>query len=109
MQWKSKLGISVFLTVLALLFALSAFAQARPVKGSGSLPESGGENNQGAYVLREQDGYIAVYRDASGVQSVEKTDIDVDTLRRVDRDMLEQGIAAKTEDELLCLLEDFGS
>lgn len=111
MQWKSKLGISVFLCVLALLFALSAFAQARPMKSSGGISSGRSDtvHAEGAYVLREQDGYITVYSEASGIQSIEKTDIDVETLRSVDRDMLEQGIVAKTKDDLLCLLEDLGS
>ena len=110
MQVKSKMGLAVLMLVLAVLFALSAFAQAglSISRSSGTAP-AGGRENIGTYILREQDGFIAVYGADSANTPLELTDIEVSTLRRVDQDMLEQGISAKSRDELLTLLEDLGS
>ena len=60
------------------------------------------------YLLREKDGYVAVYR--SGENKPERiTEIETPLLRRADRAMLEKGIPAESLGEMLSLLEDLGS
>ena len=60
------------------------------------------------WVLCEKDGVIAVYK--SGQNRPELvTDIETPVLRRADRAMLAKGIPAEDLDEVLTLLEDFGS
>ena len=61
------------------------------------------------YWLRAYNGHIAVFFNAeSDVPAIETT-IEIDTLRDVDQAKLMEGIAADTYEEVLKLLEDFGS
>ena len=68
-------------------------------------------NCEDHYVLREQDGYIAVYNELTEEISnlVEKTKIDVNLLREEDRFDLAEGIKIYGKEELTSLMEDFGS
>ena len=61
-----------------------------------------------AYILKEQDGYVAVFSSKDS-KLLELTAIPVSTLRRADRTLLETGIAADSRESLLMLLEDFNS
>lgn len=61
-----------------------------------------------AYILKEQDGYVAVFS-SNGSQLLEMTSIPVSTLRKADRYLLESGIAADSRETMLTLLEDFNS
>ena len=64
---------------------------------------------ESGYTLRAFNGHIAVfYGDIMNSPAIETT-IDVDTLRAVDREKLEAGIVVDSYDEVLKLLEDFGS
>ncbi len=66
------------------------------------------KSGRAQYLLREKDGYVAVYR--SGENKPERmTDIETPLLRRADRAMLERGIPAEDLGEVLSLLEDLGS
>ena len=59
-----------------------------------------------AYIVREADGYVAVYRaDAPGTP-MQITDIAVDDLREHDRELLRAGLGARDRQALLMLLED---
>lgn len=68
-------------------------------------------NCEDHYVLREQDGYIAVYNELTeGISNlVEKTEIDVNLLREEDRFDLAEGIKIYGKEELTSLMEDFES
>lgn len=61
------------------------------------------------YVLKEEDGYLAVYSDVTeNIRNlVEKTDILVETLREEDKNDLESGIKIYGKNELSSLIEDF--
>lgn len=61
------------------------------------------------YFLREYDGHVGVFSPHSSHMPVTVTDIEVAGLRDADRAMLSSGIAVADQDELLSLLEDFGS
>ena len=66
------------------------------------------KSGRAQYLLREKDGFIAVFR--SGENRPERmTDIETALLRRADRAMLEKGIPAEDLGEVLSLLEDLGS
>ena len=62
-----------------------------------------------AYVLRDCGGNVAVYDAASLRIPLRVTDIETAYLRQTDRELLEQGLAVSSEEELLMLLEDLGS
>jgi hypothetical protein len=61
------------------------------------------------YWLRAYDGHIAVYDNQSSDKPIIETTIDVDSLRTVDKAMLSNGIEAESYEDVLKLLEDFGS
>lgn len=61
-----------------------------------------------AYILKEQDGYVAVFSSNTD-QLLEMTAIPVSTLGRTDRALLESGITAIDRQALLRLLEDLNS
>lgn len=62
-----------------------------------------------SYWVRSYNGHIAVYNQKADVSPMIETTIAVEGLRGVDKDMLENGIEATSYEEVLKLLEDFGS
>jgi hypothetical protein len=61
------------------------------------------------FVLRETNGFIAVYTAAQPDKPQFTTGIRVSSLRQFDQRQLRRGIRAYNNTELLSLLEDFGS
>lgn len=61
------------------------------------------------YVLREYEGCVAVFASVGDASPMTLTDIEVDTLREADRQILSSGLAVADREELLTLLEDLGS
>ncbi len=62
-----------------------------------------------AYLLREVDGRLCVFLAGEGDSPILVTAISSDRLRRADREALHRGLPANDWEELLLLLEDFGS
>ena len=58
------------------------------------------------YLVRESGGIVAVYSGVSG-ELITAIDYPVAGLPRVDRDLLSDGIAIESDDELAMLLEDY--
>ena len=58
------------------------------------------------YYLSIDNGYVAVFYNDEVVFT---SDIEAETLRVVDRELLKEGIRANSYEEILLLLEDFGS
>lgn len=102
-------------SALALMAAcLGAYAVRSVTADSGKEPpdyyieeEAGPEN--AAYILRDCDGYIGVYTPGKLRTPQDVTDIEVSRLRESDQKLLKEGIPVSSRDELLTLLEDFGS
>lgn len=61
------------------------------------------------YILKLSGEYVAVFDSSSPDTPLEITQIHVSSLRHYDREQLKHGIIADTRDELLLLLEDYGS
>lgn len=61
------------------------------------------------YWLRSYNGHIAVYSNKMDDVPTIETTIDVEGLRAVDKELLDKGIKAETYEDVLKLLEDFGS
>ena len=61
------------------------------------------------YVLGVADGNVAVYGGGDMKRPVAVTDIELAGLREADRDLISQGLAVATQEELVALLEDLGS
>ena len=58
------------------------------------------------YLVRESDGIVAVYSGVSG-ELITAIDYPVAGLPRADRDLLSDGIAVESDDELAMLIEDY--
>lgn len=63
-------------------------------------------NAEPEYMLKAQNGKVAVFVDG---ELTVMTDISVSGMREADRKLLEQGIVLGTYNDVLCMLEDFGS
>ena len=119
MNLKLRMGLCCALGILALFSggyaasmptrATAAGSQTQPAAIPPAAFVSTAEQNRPGYLLRDCGGYIGIYRAENPGLLVELTAIEVVTLRKVDRDLLNQGIYCRTERELYSLLEDFGS
>lgn len=79
-------------------------AAAAPGKESQALCSTSEE--QDVYTLMEHEGSICVFQNGGIMLD---SGIDAGGLRKKDRQMLESGITASSYDEILGMLEDFGS
>ena len=61
------------------------------------------------YILKAYDGRIAVFSSENPGKPVSETDILISSLRAVDQKKLTAGIHAETYEQIVRLLEDFGS
>lgn len=61
------------------------------------------------YLLKLHQGRVAIFDARQTEVPVETTEIPEETLRNYDRELLTAGIPVSSEQELLRLLEDFGS
>jgi hypothetical protein len=68
-----------------------------------------GEQSDQTYVIRDVNGKIAVFDENSDKDPVYLTNTMTDTLRESDRNQLEKGISVYGYENMLKLLEDFGS
>ena len=112
-----RLRIGMYTLVLAIVCAVAALSIAQPKAVSAPQRPLGyiGDSSVGTqpefegFLLRSEGGCIAIYSSESLPAPFILTDIEVATLRELDRDLLEQGILTSTREEMLSLLEDFGS
>lgn len=61
------------------------------------------------FVVRELDGYVAVFFEGEDEVPVMVTDISVELLRDYDRELIKNGIVVPSKERLLMMLEDLGS
>ncbi len=101
--------LSVFISAAALMLLALAVVPALPVAEAEAAPVLAETQEEGSYWLRAYNGHIAVFFGRDEARPAIETTIDVETLRTVDREKLEQGIEAATYEDVLKLLEDFGS
>jgi len=101
------LAVMLFAAVM-MLAALLLTAGLRSV--ASEIPVIAGERESDpGYIVRAYNGHIAVFcGDITDSPAIETT-IEIDSLRAVDRDKLLAGIAVTSYDDVLKLLEDFGS
>lgn len=95
----------------ALVMALaavccSALAISVSVGAQEPAAEASAENR---YVLRDYDGYVAVFIENQPDSPMTVTDIQVGTLRELDRELLETGLKVATHEKLMMTLEDICS
>lgn len=111
MSIRLRAALLVCLTAAAAYLGVRAVAGVAPAKdevpdyyvqGTASPADT-------AFVLRDCGGYIGIYSSMSASSPESVTNISTAGLRAADRKLLEKGIPVSGRDELLTLLEDFGS
>ena len=110
---KLKTALLLCLMSFAALSVCGAWRSLHRVGGP-SLPEEVtarfvGREEDAAFFLKEQEGYVAVFAGRREREPVRRTEIDASLLRDTDRLLLQSGIPVSDSTELLCLLEDLGS
>lgn len=98
------LGIFLIGAISGSVVAFAGFGRAENELISDEAP--GSENR---YVLRDYEGYVAIFVENEPTLPMTVTDIQVSTLRELDKQMLVTGMKVDTHEGLVMLLEDLGS
>ncbi|MBQ3702962.1 MAG: hypothetical protein II885_09430 [Oscillospiraceae bacterium] len=110
-----KLKIALLLCLMGAALFSGAEALRSLKSGAGeAFPEAlyapfARNADRAAYVLGREGAYLAVFPPGGGREPLSVTAIELQTLRRVDRAMVEAGLPVRSRRELLQLLEDLGS
>ena len=108
----TKLKIALAGVLFMAMILLSAFVIADFVAA-----EDGGEavgcmaesSERICYVLRDYEGYIAIFVENDAARPMTVTDIQTSTLRELDRKLLETGLKLYSHETLMMTLEDLSS
>lgn len=109
MKPKIKLMIISALFIFAVFSATSALTDMNKADTSDQTVECMADSVENSYVLREYGGYVAVYVENNPACPMTVTDIQVSTLRALDRQLLETGLKLASREKLMMTLEDLGS
>lgn len=114
MRLNRRILTTAGLAGLAALAVFALFSAAGSLKRDGEpLPEeiyaAYADRSGTEYLLKNRDGFIAVYKAETDRDPVSVTSIELAGLRKADRAMIEKGIPVLDRVELLKLLEDLGS
>lgn|GEM_PF-255508 len=110
MKTKQKvLLLGLFLIFAITGAAFSTVSYVRAEKGGDNGIQSSDRANVGGYVLKEYNGYVAVYMENDQKNPITVTDTQVSTLRDLDKKLLKTGIKIATRERLMMTLEDLGS
>ena len=108
--------VKVKIAIIGMLVLLAAFLCAFAVIDSVSTEDGGAaiscmtENQEATcYVLRDYEGYVAIYVENDPSCPMTVTDIQVSTLRELDKKLLETGLKLYSRERLMMTLEDLGS
>jgi len=94
---------------LALAAAVSCPVAAFAFGGGEEEASVQAAETENSYVLRDYEGYVAIFVENEPELPVTVTDIQVSTLRELDRNLLVTGMKVEGHEELVMLLEDIGS
>lgn len=100
------LGALCLFTIFFAAFVLVDFGQA---KDSGEAVSAMAESSEICYVLRDYEGYVAIFVENDPSCPMTVTDIQVSTLRELDKMLLETGMKLYSRERLMMTLEDLGS
>lgn len=98
------LGVFMLCAVVTTVFALTGTSNAENQFISGEAVGSGNR-----YVLRDYEGLVAVFVENEPELPMTVTDIQVSTLRELDKQLLETGLKIDSHEKLVMTLEDLGS
>ena len=102
-----KLKIAILGVLMAGACVCTIFAFSDP--GYANTESQSAMASENCYVLRDYEGHVAVYVENDPSCPMTVTDIDVNTLRELDRETLQTGIKVKSKERLMMMLEDLGS
>jgi len=108
---KTKIKMAVMGILFLFTVFLSAFAFINSVEAddSGEAVSTMAENKVTCYVLRDYEGYVAIFVENEPSRPMTVTDIQVSTLRELDKTLLETGMKLYSRESLMMTLEDLGS
>ncbi len=110
MKIKFKILLMGLLIITTIFFAAFVFSDFKSSgEGQGAAVTAMAETSSICYVLREYEGYVAVFVENDPTRPMTVTDIQVSTLRELDRTLLETGIKLYSKERLMMTLEDLGS
>lgn len=100
------IGILCLFTVFFAAFVIIDFGEAKDESEAVSCMSEVEEN---CYVLRDYEGYVAIFVENNPSCPMTVTDIQVSTLRELDKMLLETGMKLYSRERLMMTLEDLGS
>lgn len=109
MKTKTRAFLLGIAFITALTFASAAIVSqvaAKSLESELSCFSGGAENR---YVLRDYEGYVAVFVENNPDCPMTVTDIQVSTLRELDKRLLQTGMKVQSHERLIMTLEDLGS
>lgn len=113
MKSKARIAISSTFVIVAVLCAVTAFAYGGESQEAGIVEEAivtkEGSISEEEFILKEYEGYIGIFAGGNGKTPIAVTEIDVDTLRNIDKRLLAEGVRVRGREEMAELLEDLGS
>ena len=101
--------IAVKIALCALLMLLAAWSLLAVLDSIGAVPASAQGQEDDGYMIREYEGYVAVWYPAQANYPAMITEIRTGDLPLTDRVGLRDGIPASDRDEVMRLLEDFAA
>ena len=110
MKFRVKIAVVGLLAIIAAFlsaFALVDYANAED-RGAAVSCMTDGEQTS-CFVLREYEGYVAVFKENELNSPMTVTNIQVSTLRELDKELLKEGIKLYSKERLMMTLEDLGS
>ena len=106
---KNKIKGFILGVMAAAAISSSVFAFAGAGKAENEFIDSIPPGSENRYVLRDYEGYVAIFVENEPELPMTVTNIQVSTLRELDRRMLVTGMKVDSHEGLVMLLEDLGS
>ena len=109
MKAKFKMAIIGALCLVTVFFAAFVIVDFGQAEESGAVVSAMADNGEICYVLRDYEGYVAIFVENDPTCPMTVTDIQVSTLRELDKMLLETGMKLYSRERLMMTLEDIGS
>lgn len=106
---KFKMFLLAILGICAIFSSVFAVYGAVDAARSEAVSAMAASNDSYCYVLRDYEGYVAVFVENEPDLPMTVTDIQVSTLREFDQLLLQTGMKVQTHEKLTMTLEDLGS
>ena len=109
MKRKLKIELIGALCLCAVFCATFALINISKAETDGKAVECMAESKENNYVLRDYEGYVAIFVENNPTCPMTVTDIQVSTLREFDKMLLRTGMKLSSRERLMMTLEDLGS